>query len=268
MKVKDILSLERSWTTMKDVYKSAAYMHIPIPIICSRSFANAEYITDELSRFLYNNGILRQINTHQNKYLSHLFVFIPQSEKRFSGVQDIYNHLRKAGGYYGNYRGVILIDVTEWIGHFKEKYFDILLSYLSDLRMNSLIPFFYMGCRNADIEAPVLEAAISPYFRSFRIFFGPSDLYDYMISRLHKSNIDLTENASHYLNDYIQSSSKSTLFHGVDSIRQICDEIAIRSANHHDRPILLDAPLLKEIFSSTGFSDVFTKEEERVIGFR
>ena len=268
MKSNDILDLENSWKSIKAVYKSVAYMHIPIPIICSMSFANAEYVTAELCCFLYDKDILRQINSHQSKYLSHLFIFTPQNEKHFSGIQDIYNHVRSAGSYYGNYRGVILIDVTEWIGHFKEKYFDIFLSYLSDLRMNSLIPFIYMNCRNADAEALILKAALSPYFRSVYIHFGLSDLWDYMICGLSKRNIALTENASRYLEDFIQSSFGSPLFHGVDSVRQICEEIVIKSGNNHDHTVLLDAPLIKEVFSSSGFTDIFKKEEERVIGFR
>lgn len=268
MKTDSILTLEKSWASIKEDYNSVAYMYISIPVICSQSFANAEYITDELSRNLYKEDILRQTSPQQDQYLTHLLAYTPQNEKRFSGIQEIYNHVRSAGGYYGNYRGVVLIDVTEWKGHYKEKYFDIFLSYLSDQRMNSIIPFFYMNCRNTDSESLILKAALSPYFRSIQIHFDTASLCEYMISSLSRNNIALTESASRYLEDFIQISSCSPLFHGVNSIRQICKEISQQSEIELAHSVLLDAPLLKEILSTSGFSDIFTEKEERIIGFR
>ena len=94
MKTDIILTLEKSWASIKEDYSSVAYMYISVPVICSQSFANAEYITDELSRYLYKNDILRQTSPHQDQDLTHRRSYTPQNEKCVSAIQYIYYHVR------------------------------------------------------------------------------------------------------------------------------------------------------------------------------
>ena len=49
------------------------------------------------------------------------------NKESYRVIQELYDRVRNAGSYYGSYRGILLADVSEWRGHFREKYFDIFL---------------------------------------------------------------------------------------------------------------------------------------------
>ena len=45
-------------------------------------------------------------------------------------------------GYRGRYKGCLLLDLTDWIGHEDENYFKILMSYLADIKDEEIFTFF------------------------------------------------------------------------------------------------------------------------------
>ena len=264
----DILNLKKRWVSIKKAYGKDAYLEIAVPVIYGQAIEDAEHITDELSSFLYDKKILQQINPRHEKYLIHHIPYTPQNETPFLGVQDFYNHVRKAGGYYGSFKGIVLINVTGWQAHIKEKYFDIFLSYLSDQRKDGLIPFFYMSIKGNNSETRILDAALSSYFRSARIVLETADLYDCMASELTKNGITIERSTSCFLESFIHKASTSAFFHGTDTIRQICKEVIFIYNTSQDSATVLDGPLLKKMLTDSGYMDLFTDKEERVMGFR
>ena len=268
MKKDDILNLEKRWMYFKDKYAADAFQQISVPVIYAPAIEDAEHITTELSDFIFEKNILQQVTPRHPKFLLHSIAYTPQNEKSFLGIQTLYNRIRKAGGYYGSYRGVILTDVTEWQGHFNEKFFDIILSYLSDRRMEGLIPFFFMKFRDYSAETRILDAAITSFFRSDRIVLETADLHDCMLSNLTQAGISVDRSTSCYIEGFIHKASGSEMFHGTDSIHQICEEIIQRYNASHDKAEVLDGPLLKEMLSSTGYLGLFKDKEKRSIGFR
>lgn len=268
MKKDDILNLEKRWLYFKDKYAADAFQQISVPVIYAPAMEDAEHITAELSNFIFDKNILQQVTPRHPKFLLHSIAYTPQNEKSFLGVQTLYNRIRKAGGYYGSYRGVILTDVTEWQGHFDEKYFDIILSYLSDRRMEGLIPFFFMKFQGYSAETRILDAAVSSYFRGARIVLETPDLHDCMLSELTKAGISVDRSTSCYIEGFIHKASGSEMFHGTDSIHKICEDIIQRYNTSQDKAEVLDGPLLKEMLASTGYLGLFKDKEKKVMGFR
>ena len=223
-----IVSIETEWRTAHSQYGAEACRYIPVPVICQGSFADAENIANELSRFIYSEKLLEKISPVHEDILLFSAAYTVSADKSFPAVQELYELLLKSGGYYGSYRGILLIDVSEWVGHFRDRYFDVFLAYLADLRMDGVIPFFYVDCGGREDELHSLETVIFSYFRSVRVGFGAEELCEYGVSVLEEHGIVPGEKARDYLEGFVREALRSHLFHGTESVRRICEDVALR----------------------------------------
>lgn len=262
-----IIKIKDEWRSAKERYGADACPHIPVPVIYSSFPADAEYITRELSRYLYTEGILRKTAPGHKDYLVFPASYIRQGDKGFPLIQELYSQIMRSGGYYGPYRGVLLADVSEWARHFKDSYFDILLAYLADLWMDGLIPFFYGGSSDPGPELQPLEAVISPYFRNIRICYGAAELYGYAVSILEGEGFLLAEDACSYLEAFIRGSLRSPLFHGTESVRSVCENAA-RVYRPGQGSTFIDGPCLKGLITELGYTDLYDDSPRKSIGFR
>ena len=253
MKNQSMTALKHRWASIKEKHDTDTFKHIPVPVIYTQSIENAECVADELSDFLYERGILRKASGHQDSYLPHTVPYTPLADSVFTGILDLKDHIREAGRCNGAYRGIILIDVTEWMGHCGEKYFDMLLSYLSNQHTKGILPFFYVKHREFNPENKILEAVVSLYFKSARIVFDESDLSSLMMDLLEKKGIKLEENAVCCLEQFLRIISGSDLFHGVDSIRQICEDIAWQYQTEKQTATVA-VRLLNNLFAESGYN--------------
>ena len=267
MKDEQIFAMEEQWGTLKEEYGAEAFLYIPVPVIYSRSFADAEYITEELGRFIYKEKIIGKTNPGHADYLAFSVPYRPCMDQDFSVVQNLYNHIRNAGGYYGAYRGILLVDISEWCGHFRDKHFDIILSYLSDQRENGIISFFYADCGECGADRHVLEAVLSPYFSSFTVCYGTDELFGYAVSLMEGEGILLEGDAGRYLEDFIRESLRSELFHGTESVRRVCEGVARRYRTSQGRATI-DGPHLKAAIKDLGYEGIYKERPAKVIGFR
>ena len=111
-------------------------------------YANAcsHHIARHIPRFTFGNGrttmlqLLSEYLTEKNdlmdfygdvKYLEFMLNYCPSGE-HFSELQRLMNEIDNAAGFRYEYRGIVYIDIDEWIGHFEEKHFVSFMEYLSD----------------------------------------------------------------------------------------------------------------------------------------
>lgn len=262
-----ILRIENEWKRVKGSLGKDASMSIPIPVIYAASFADAEHITGELGRFIYASKIVEKTNSSHEDYLFFSVEYSAPHDKNFYIIQEFYNHVRNAGGYYGSYHGIILVDVSEWRGHFKEKYFDIFLAYLADCRMGDLIPFFYADCSDSEEEKRLLEAVVSSYFSIIRVNVSAADLCKYAVSIFEDRNLRIDDGARIYLKDFFKEASNSALFHGTESVLHICESV-VREYNSERNDQLIDEARLRVIIKDLGFWDKYYHKPTKMIGFR
>lgn len=261
-----ISNIKKEWYSVREQYGADTCTHLPVLVISSGSPADAEHITREVVRFAYAERILVKVNAGQKDYLFFSASYTRQDDSCFPAVQELYQLVMDAAGYYGSYRGILLIDVSEWAGHYQEKYFDIFLSYLADLRQDGLAPFFYTDCTGPGSEMQTLSTVVSSYFSSIQLRFEAADLYAYAASLLEKAGILLSAGGSHYLECFIREASRSELFHGMESVRHVCDGIAHKPRTGR-RIISLEEQDLKEIIAALGYGDIYDRPV-KTIGFR
>ena len=224
-------------------------------------------MTEELAGYLYIEKILGKTNAGHGDYLFCPAPYTPRNDRNFYLIQDVYDLIRSAGGCYGPYRGVLLVDVTEWAGHFREKYFDIFLSYLADLRMDGTVPFFFADSRKAESDMDVLNAVISSYFLSIPIIFNTEELREYAVSMLADKGVLMDDSALEYLGTFLREASRSPLFHGTESVGRICESILLkRGKKAGSRP--MNGQNLKNVIAASGYDEIYKEKAGKTIGFR
>ena len=262
-----IMEIQKQWNLEKKRYGKNVAASLSIPVIISASSADAEMITEKLARFVYTSKILQKTNPGHEDYLFFSPGYTPHHDRVFPAIQELYDQVRVAGGYYGSYRGILLIDISEWRGHFRDRYFDIFLSYIADLRMYDLIPFIYSNCPETKSEMHTLEAVLSSYFTVTQISIGAKDLCKYAVSLLEDQKIQIDNSARSYLEDFLQESTKSALFHGSESVRHICERVICKCEPGRTGSSL-DGTHLKSIINDLGYFDIYHKKTHNTIGFR
>ena len=262
-----VIEIENLWKEAKEKNGENAAASLVIPVIYSGSFIDAEYITKTLAIFMYAAEILKKTSPHHKDYLFFTAAYTALHEKNFPMIQEFYEQVRNAGGYYGSYRGIVLVDVSEWCGHFREKYFDVFLAYLADMRLNGVIPFIYTNYCDSESAMQELETVVSFYFDIRRICVNEKDLSHYAVSLLEEQEIRVDESIRPYLEDFFRESKKSDLFHGTESVRHICREVADR-CDHCPTHSSLDKEHLEAIITDLGFSDIYCGRSRKIIGFR
>ena len=262
-----ITEIENQWKEAKKMYGENAITSLAIPVICTGSSTDAEHITKMLAIFIYSEKILKKTNPQHEDYLLFNAAYTAPHERNYRVIQELYDRVRNAGSYYGSYRGILLADVSEWRGHFREKYFDIFLAYLADQRTNGLIPFIYSDYCDSESEMQELKAVVSAYFSVVCICIHAKDFCNYAVSLLEDREIQIDESARLYLEDFFRESKKSDLFHGTESVRHICKGVAGKC--HPDRTGLsLDRDRLKAIIRDLGYPDIYRERPGKIIGFR
>ena len=262
-----IKEIETQWKEATKMHGEDAVSSLAIPVICSGSSTDAEHITKMLAIFMYTAQIMKKTTAHHEDYLFFAVAYTAPHERKFPAIQELYNRVRNAGGYYGSYRGILLADVSGWRGHFRDKYFDIFLAYLADQRTNGLIPFIYTDYCDSESEMQELEAVASSYFSVMRICVNAKDFCNYAVSLLKDQEIGIDESGRRYLEDFFQESKKSDLFHGTESVRHICKEVAGKF-DPDKAGQSLDKDRLKAIITDLGYTEIYRERPGKIMGFR
>ena len=144
------------------------------------SLAAGERLLDKMQNIVFTGGASRMADELACQVVDHLYrtraisfqgnspgIFFkmnysPGTDRQFTSIQYLVEALRLEAGYKGLYRGCLVLDITEWLGHEKEYYFDVLLSYLSDLS-DDVYTIFLIG-RNRDKETMEMEERLEAYF--------------------------------------------------------------------------------------------------------
>lgn len=124
----------------------------------------ASHVADEVACRVVDNLYQAKLIPFQGNSPGIFFKmnYSPGTDRQFTSIQYLVEALMLEAGYKGQYRGCLVLDITEWLGHEKEYYFDVLLSYLSDLS-DDVYTIFQIS-RNRDKETMEMEEQMELYF--------------------------------------------------------------------------------------------------------
>lgn len=269
---KSVLDVMSEWSRLLTQFHDdteEVYSLLASPFILGTAFSELENTAELICEKLESENLIHF--TGRNKVTYFKMGYCPASDIRYTEIRYLVETLQQAAGYYGVYRGCLILELTDWIYHEKEKYFDVLLSYLSDKKEEGIFTLFYV-----DIEkekgVDVLIQYVSKYFRLDVIDLREMDdkvYLSYAKQLLTEKNILSEEDTEQELLDYISLLRKRASFNGFDTIRLMCDEIEVQ---YYLQEGCTKKPLsggFIRAFSDNDFSKRYMSEksQSRQIGF-
>lgn len=147
----------------------------------------------------------------------------------YGPIEKFSDALLNAAGFRSDYRGIVCINISEWIDHFENKYFLRFLEYLSENSTDWHIVFLVNSIDDKKLNK--LEAILGMYFRIDKAVFKYPDteaFCDYIEKRLMNYGFSISDSAKTILSDTIDELRKSDYFDGYKTISMICSDLIYR----------------------------------------
>ncbi len=241
---KDFARVLTKWNTLSSHLKvSNLPMVLPDLFWVAKSGVGKTHLLKLLSEYLYESGNLMEFYGNV-KYFEFMLDYCPP-EKPFDEIHRMIAEVNNAAGFRNIYKGIISVDIEEWLGHCEEKHFITFMEYLSSNSDYWLIVFNVTGDKQEEIKK--LESILSMYFRlekSNLAYPDVEELLDFVLKRLAEYGIHLDDGAQDLLKKTIKKLRENKYFDGYKTLLRLSQDIAY------------------EIFSADGEVDVNVCAEE------
>ncbi len=148
-------------------------------------------------------------------------------DSNFTELYRLIESVQAAAGFRSEFRGIIRINVDEWVGHHKEKHF---LDFLQFIQMNTsywMIVMTISNHRETD-ETKDMERVVSMYLRIEKLTLHLPDnkeLVRFAAEYLAKYGLELDEDAKQVLEASIAVLRKNEYFYGLHTVKDLCRDI-------------------------------------------
>lgn len=177
-----------------------------------------------LSGYLYEKGNLMDFYGDV-RYFEFMLGYCKRDEV-FTELQRLTDEIRNAAGFRNEYRGIIHIDVNEWLRHLDDLYFASFMEFLSSNRDNWLVILSAYSDKEEEIKK--LEAVVSMYLRIETVTIGlpkTESLVAFVEKELKDYGLNVDESAKKLLAETIDKLRGSKFFDGYKSLKMLCQDI-------------------------------------------
>lgn len=148
-------------------------------------------------------------------------------DNQFSELYRLIDTIGSAAGFRNQYKGIIRINVDEWVGHHKEKHF---LDFLQFLQANTAYWFIILTISDSEENDKTreMEGIVSMYLRIEKItLHSPSDkdFVEFADKYLSKYGLSLDKSAKKLLCKSIAVLKSNKYFYGLHTVRDLCNDI-------------------------------------------
>lgn len=150
-----------------------------------------------------------------------------EPHSNFTELYRFIESVQAAAGFRNEFKGIIRINVDEWVGHHTEKHF---LDFLQFLQMNTsywMIVMTLSNHRESD-ETKEMESLVSMYLRIEKLTLHLPDnkeLVLFAAEHFAKYGLELDDSAKQVLEDSIAVLRKSEYFYGLHTVKDLCSDI-------------------------------------------
>lgn len=223
----DVKALIRKWHTLSENMRAAdSRMPILLPDLfwIVPSGAGKTTFLRTLTDFLHAEENLMDFYGNVDVF-EFLLGYCPPHQS-FSELQRLMDTVKGAAGFRNEYRGVMCIDIDEWVGHYNDNHFITFMEYLAANSEHWLIVL----CVSPDKEDTLhnLQAFLSMYLRLETIRMDlPSDerLVNYLESLLSEYRFSLDAPAKELLRNTFAALRKNKRFDGYKSAKLLAKDI-------------------------------------------
>lgn len=155
------------------------------------------------------------------RFMEFHMYYTPENS-HFIELNRFINKLLQVAGYRNEYKGIICIELDEWLDHFREKYFSIFMEYLEEQCRDWLLIFSVNHGEKDKIEK--LFSYLSMYFRLEKVELAipnSKDYLEHLVELLESHSFEVNEEARVVLKESIDELMKNPLFDGYKSINRL-----------------------------------------------
>lgn len=220
----------RKWKLLSENIKDRpmnAPVLLPDMLWVAKSGVGKTNLLKLASEYLYQCGNLMDFYGDV-KFFEFLLSYCEPSAP-FTELNRLMDEVKNAAGFRSEFRGIVRIDIDEWLDHFEEKHFITFMEYLSANSENWMIILSVAGGETRKLHN--LEAFLSMYLRMEKVTLSlpkTNDLFEHIEGKLASYSLSLEEDAKKLLYDTIETMRKNKYFDGFKSINMLCQDIVYK----------------------------------------
>ncbi|MBR6824968.1 MAG: hypothetical protein IKM59_00290 [Oscillospiraceae bacterium] len=148
-------------------------------------------------------------------------------DREFRELYRLIEAVENAAGFRSEFKGIIRINVDEWVRHHKEKYF---LEFLQFLQFHTAywLVILTISDRKENEDTKAMEAVISMYLRHETITLHlptNDELVTFAEKHFTKYDLTLDDSAKEILKEAIDVLKKNAYFYGLRTVTDLCNDI-------------------------------------------
>ncbi len=205
-------------------YPTDAPIILPDMLWIAKSGVGKTNLLRLMSEYIYSQKNLMEFYGDV-KFFEFLLNYCSPGEP-FTELQRLSDEVNNAAGFRNEFKGIVHININEWVEHFEEKHFISLMEYLSS---NSDKWLIVLTAYSEDSKAlHNLNAFLSMYLRIERIKLSlpkTEELFEYIESNLNEYGLKIEEDAKKLLYATIEKIRRNKYFDGYKSIKMLCQDI-------------------------------------------
>lgn len=190
--------------------------------------------------------------------------------ENFRELYRLIESIESAAGFRSEFKGIIRVNVDEWIGHHKEKHF---IDFLEFLQMNTAYWFVFITISNTDEneDTKAMEGIISMYLRIEKVTLHmPSDneLVDFASEYFAKFGLEMNEGARAVLKGSVNVLRKNKYFYGLHTVLDLCGDI-VYSLFSESRTVskVITAEMLEDFSADSEYIKRTVVKIKKTLGF-
>jgi len=221
---KDVI--ERWQRVSDNIYKFNAKKGLVIPDLLwvSDNGIDRSGILKLLTGYLEQSGNL--LDFYGNvKCFEYYLEYVPEGAT-FNEIQKLAEKIRDAAGFRSEYRGILSIELDEWVGHFAEENFINTMKYLATLDDDILYVFHIRNYNKEAVET--LMQLLVMFFRIEVIEMNLPDsqsLCNYINGEISGYGLNLDEEAENMIISTVNKLRNDQYFAGYEMLDRLAEDI-------------------------------------------
>lgn len=189
----------------------------------------------------------------------------------FTEIRRLVTEIGGAAGFRNEYRGIVYIDIDEWIDHSEEKYFLDFMAYIADNSDNWLVVFSVADDGRGGPDR--MESLISAFLRLERLVIEKptvAELMLYLSRNLQEYGFYLDASGRDLLYATVEALTQTERFDGYKTVKRLCQDVVYDVFSRGKRDMLsLTAEDLRDFASDGSYVRRMAKKIEKAarVGF-
>ena len=159
------------------------------------------------------------------KYIEFLLGYCPPNS-HFGEMERLLDEISVAAGFRNEFRGIVYVDINEWLDHFEERHFISFMELMAARSDKWLVVLSVYSDKKEKLHN--LTAFLSMYLRIEQVSLSlpkTADLFEYIERNLGAYGLSLSEDARELLHAAIEKIRRNKYFDGFKTIKILCQDI-------------------------------------------